>query len=233
MVQSVAPVSSKTLTFEEYLVYEGEPDVLYELFRGHLIPMPAPRSKHARICLFLVYQLQRYFALKNLPFVAVTTVGVRTEEASSRIPDVVVCSQSLWEQICDRPSSSVLDFEETPRLVIEVTSDNWRDDYIRKRAEYDFRDIPEYWIVDANKSRIRICSYPENENTYEHKDLLPGEQMQCVQFADLVLPVDLVLSPPIVEDLIRAEEAKRQQLEERAQRLAQKLQEMGIDPNSV
>jgi Uma2 family endonuclease len=38
----------------------------------------------------------------------------------------------------------VLDFEEKPLLVIEVTSQNWRDDYIRKRAEYNLIDIPEY-----------------------------------------------------------------------------------------
>ena len=29
---------------------------------------------------------------------AVTTTGVRTEENSSRIPDVVVCTPQLWEQ---------------------------------------------------------------------------------------------------------------------------------------
>ncbi len=35
------PSTELKLTFAEYLAYEGEPDVLYELFRGRLMPMPA------------------------------------------------------------------------------------------------------------------------------------------------------------------------------------------------
>ncbi|NER39531.1 MAG: Uma2 family endonuclease [Oscillatoria sp. SIO1A7] len=114
MAQSVAPISSNTLTFEEYLVYEGEPDVLYELFRGHLIPRSVPRGKHASICLFLVYQFQQYFAVKNLPFVAATNIGLRTEEGSSRIPDVIVCTQSVWKQVCDRFCRFFTELEKKP-----------------------------------------------------------------------------------------------------------------------
>jgi Uma2 family endonuclease len=124
MSQSMTPTSANTLTFEEYRFYQGEPDVLYELFRGHLIPMATPTVLHTSICNFLVYQFQRYFATANLSLVATTSTGVRTEEDSSRIPDVVVCSQSLWEQARNRPGVGVLDFDEVPLLVVEVASEN-------------------------------------------------------------------------------------------------------------
>ncbi|MEG4145660.1 Uma2 family endonuclease [Microcoleus sp. Pol12B5] len=235
--------STQKLTFEEYLNYQGESGVCYELYRGNLIEMPTPTAIHIKICEFLVYQFRRFFAAHNLPIVAIVTTAVRTEENSSRIPDVVICTQSLWEQVCAQPGSAVLDFEEKPLLVIEVTSQNWRDDYIRKRAEYDLIDIPEYWIVDPNQPKIRVCSRPENEGSYSHQEFVPGQQVQSVQFAEFILSVNQVLCPPLVEDLIREEQAQLQQLEQqnqqleqqvnaerqRAERLAQRLREMGIE----
>ncbi len=233
MPQSITPTSTKTLTFEEYRFYQGEPDVLYELFRGRLIPMATATGLHTRICNFLVYQCQRYFATANLSLVATTSTGVRTEEDSSRIPDVVVCSQSLWEQVCVRPGSGVLDFNEVPLLVVEVASENWREDYIRKRAEYALIDIPEYWIVDPQKQRVWVLSNPQSEDGYERTEFRRGEEITSVQFPELNLSVQQVLSPPIVENLIREEQVERQQLEQRAERLAAKLREMGIDPDAV
>ena len=218
--------STQQLTFEEYLNYQGESGVCYELYRGHLIEMPTPTALHIKIIEFLVYQFRRFFAAHNLPLVAVVTTAVRTEENSSRVPDVMICTQSLWEQVCAKPGSAVLDFEEKPLLVIEVTSQNWRDDYIRKRAEYDLIDIPEYWIVDANQPKIRVCTRPENEGSYSHQEFLPGQQVQSVQFAEFVLSVNEVLSPPLVEDLIREEQAQRQQLEQQNQQLEQENQQL-------
>ncbi len=246
-------ISTQKLTFEEYLDYQGESGVCYELDRGQIVEIPTPTAIHIKIIQFLVYQFRCFFAAHNLPLVAVVTTAVRTEENSSRVPDVVICTQSLWEQVCAQPGSAVLDFEEKPLLVIEVTSQNWRDDYIRKRAEYDLIDIPEYWIVDANQPKIRVCSRPENEGSYSHQEFLPGQQVQSVQFAEFILSVNQVLCPPLVEDLIREEQAQRQQLEQqnqelgqqnqelgqqvnverqRAERLAQRLREMGVDMDS-
>ena len=246
-------ISTQKLTFQEYLDYQGESGVCYELYRGHIIEMPTPTAIHIKIIEFLVYQFRRFFAAHNLPLVAVVTTAVRTEENSSRVPDVVICTQSLWEQVCAQPGSAVLDFEEKPLLVIEVTSQNWRDDYIRKRAEYDLIDIPEYWIVDANQPKIRVCSRPENEGSYSHQEFLPGQQVQSVQFAEFILSVNQVLCPPLVEDLIREEQGQLQRLEQqnqelgqenqelgqqvnverqRAERLAQRLREMGVDMDS-
>jgi Uma2 family endonuclease len=195
--------------------------------------MATPTGLHVRICNFLVYQFQRYFAAANLSLVATTSTGVRTEEDSSRIPDVVVCTQTLWEQVCARPGAGVLDFDEVPLLVVEVASKNWREDYIRKRAEYALIDIPEYWIVDPQKERVWVLTNPESEDGYDRTEFKRGQNITSVQFPELNLSVEQVLSPPVVEELIREEQAQRQQLEQRTERLAAKLREMGIDPDSV
>jgi Uma2 family endonuclease len=63
-------------------------------------------------------------------------------------PDVIVLDKEelsrepLWQQepiICNG---------NTVKLVVEVISTNWQDDYARKVEEYALLGIPEYWIAD-------------------------------------------------------------------------------------
>jgi hypothetical protein len=76
---------------------------------------------------------------------------------------------------------------------------------------------------------------------------LLGQDFRSVEFRELIMPVEQVLSPPNVEDLIREEQQQREELQrqieeerqraqterQRAERLAQRLREMGIDPDTV
>jgi Uma2 family endonuclease len=218
--------TSQKLTFEEYRFYEDDSGMMYELFRGHLIPMPTPNALHADICKFLVYQFQQLFARENLPLVAyMAAVGVRTEIDSSRIPDVVICPKSLWEQMAKRKGSAIFDFDEKPLLVVEVTSTNWREDYIRKRAEYALVDLPEYWIADASKQRLRVHANPEKEDGYDHLDYTSGQTVRSPQFPSLNLSVDEILAPPLVEDLIKADRDRSQALEQQVEQERQRAEQ--------
>ncbi|GBF81968.1 Uma2 family endonuclease [Aphanothece sacrum] len=241
------PDVPKRLTFEEYRFYQDNTDTRYELHRGRLIPMPTATALHSRICQFLVYCLREYFATTEQNLIVINDVGVRTGIDSSRIPDVVVFPPERWEILCSRKGAGVLDLEETPNLVIEVTSENWRDDYILKRAEYAMISIPEYWIVDPNKKRVRILTEPQLEDGYQTQEFVLGQSIQSKQWGNLQLSVDEMLSPPIVEDLIKAEKAKFRQLQQqvseerqraeterqRADRLAALLREQGINPETI
>ncbi len=238
MSQSIAPVltdqqidDSPTLTFEEYRVYQGEPDVQYELYKGKLIAMPTATVLHIKICEYLVYKLQRYLAAHNLDLVVKTGLGVRTDENKSRIPDVVVCTQSLLEQAAARPGAGILDFDEKPLLVIEVVSGDYREDYVIKRVEYNLADVPEYWIADPkqNKEKLRVLAFPEDDDIYEENDYFPGREIASVVFPNLILAVSEILSPPLVEELIKAEQAQLQ----KAERLAARLRELGVDPDTI
>jgi Uma2 family endonuclease len=175
--------------------------------------------------------LQRYLAEHNLDLVVKTSVGVRTEEATSRVPDVVVCTESLWQQALARPGSGILDFDETPLLVIEVVSQDRRADYITKRGEYQLANVPEYVIVDPteNKQRVRVMAFLEGDDIYTEVNYLPGEEMESVVFPNLRLSVNEILDPPLVEGLIKAEQAQLQ----KAERLAARLRELGVDPDAV
>ena len=238
MSQSIVPAveekqldTSPTLTFEEYRVYQSNDDVKYELYKGKLIPMATASALHTSICEFWVYKLQRYLAEHNLDLVVKTSVGVRTEEATSRIPDVVVCTESLWQQALARRGSGILDFDETPLLVIEVVSQDRRADYITKRGEYQLANVPEYVIVDPteNRQRVRVMAFLEGDDIYTEVNYLPGEEMESVVFPNLRLSVNEILDPPLVEGLIKAEQAQLQ----KAERLGARLRELGVDPDAV
>ncbi|TAF03698.1 MAG: Uma2 family endonuclease [Oscillatoriales cyanobacterium] len=235
MSQSIAPVltdqqvdDSPTLTFEEYRFYKVDDEVKHELHRGELIP--------------------RHLAEKNLDLVVKRNLGVRTEESSSRIPDIVVCTQSLLEQVAARPGGAVLDFDETPLLLIEVVGKDRRADYILKRGEYEQANVPEYCIVDPteNRQRVRVIAVPEGDEVYSHVDYLPGEDIVSVVFPNLRLSVDEILCPPLVERLIKEEQRRLQELKQaamerldfqeerqRVEKLAAKLRELGVDPDTV
>jgi Uma2 family endonuclease len=55
-----------------------------------------------------------------------------------------------------------------PLLVIEVVSpgvDNRRRDYLDKRNQYEWRGIPEYWIVDPQEQCVTVLAMVEGSYT--------------------------------------------------------------------
>jgi Uma2 family endonuclease len=63
-------------------------------------------------------------------------------------PDVIVLDE---DQISQEPlwqREPIITRGSTIKLVVEVISANWQDDYARKVEEYALLGIPEYWIAD-------------------------------------------------------------------------------------
>lgn len=135
--------AKKYYTFEDYLTYYDRTENRYELVNGELIIMPPASGIHALIMTFLFKQLNREIERLNLDWeVMPGSVGVRTAENKSRIPDLVVLNQSQCEEIRLMSSAVV---QSPPQLAIEIVSaGNSEDDYRYKRSEYAIREIPEY-----------------------------------------------------------------------------------------
>jgi Uma2 family endonuclease len=245
------PATKIKLTFDEYINYDDHTENRYELVRGNLLIMPTPSILHTNISRFLLYTLQNYLANLELSFVAINDVGVKTLDDTVRIPDLMICDVNIWENACKRKGAGVLYFDESPSLAIEITSQNWRDDYILKKAEYAMISIPEYWIIDPDKKQIRICFHWE-DGEYKFKDYVMGETIESPFCTELNLTVEEIISPVIVENLIRQEKKVTKELQttleeekqradtekqradtekQRADKLAILLRENGIDPN--
>ncbi|HEY9702506.1 MAG TPA: Uma2 family endonuclease, partial [Allocoleopsis sp.] len=86
--------------------------------------------------------------------------------------------------------------------------ENRSTDYIKKRSEYGLINIAEYWIVDSKKQLVRLLINDEDEKGYTHIDFFKGENVVSQRFPGLIISVDLLLNPPIVQELINEE--KRQ-----------------------
>jgi Uma2 family endonuclease len=138
----------KLLTFEEFIASYGD-NPRYELIDGELRDME-PTGPHEEVSGSIAGKIYGSIFRSNLDWLIPKTCLIKPLAATATAlrPDVIVldkaqlCSELLWQKepiICNGS---------TIKLVAEVVSKNWQDDYARKVEEYAFLNIPEYWIVD-------------------------------------------------------------------------------------
>jgi Uma2 family endonuclease len=141
----------KLVTFNEFIDFlQTQPDnIRYELYDGEIIQVPLPTGDHEEIIAFLVKVLTLECHRHNLNYGIPKTVLVKLEnKKSGYFPDIPLLNldnlinESLWKK-----ESTISNPGSIP-LVIEVVSNNWRDDYHKKLADYEEMGIQEYWIVD-------------------------------------------------------------------------------------
>ena len=141
-------ISPKLLTFEEFIAQYGD-NTRYELIDGQLRDME-PTGPHEAVAGSIAGRIYVEIFNSNLNWLIPKTCLIKppAAEAIALRPDVIVLDKAelskepLWQKepiICNG---------NTIKLVAEVVSTNWQDDYARKVEEYAFLNIPEYWIVD-------------------------------------------------------------------------------------
>jgi len=124
----------------------------YELVRGELLVTPAPRPMHELVTRRLEQALLRYLEKERLPLYL---IGSRSElswgdQDTEVQPDMFVVPLEEfrtmeWDQL------------RHPLLVVEVLSpSSVRHDRFTKRAEYQRRGVPLYWIVDPEHRQVEV-----------------------------------------------------------------------------
>ncbi|MDT9195834.1 MAG: Uma2 family endonuclease [Limnospira sp. PMC 1286.21] len=139
-----------SLTLEEFLDwypdgYEGR----FELHDGEIVKMQ-PTGNHEKVAGFLASKISIYIDSLNLPFFIPRQGLIKAidSDKSAYIPDVMVLDDNALEKEPLWTKRSTITQSVSIKLVIEVVSTNWRDDYLMKLAEYEKLGIGEYWIVD-------------------------------------------------------------------------------------
>jgi len=141
---------TKQVSFDEFIAwYPEESEHHYELHNGVIVEMPKPTGKHSEVAGFTSAELNFEIRRLKLPYFIPKECVVKPHPGESGYePDVIVLdSQAViteprWEK------ESVITLGSTVRLVVEVVSTNWHDDYALKLDDYEAMGIPEYWIVD-------------------------------------------------------------------------------------
>ena len=200
MIQSIV----KSITFEEFLEWYPDGKGRFELRNGVIFEMN-PNGDHEEVTGFLIRKINVDIDRLNLPYVTPSTYFVRPPEKTTGYqPDLIVLDkpalilEPLWKK------SSIISKGSSVKLVVEVVSTNWQDDYLVKVAEYETLGIPEYWIVDyaalggrrfiGNPKQPTISIYQLIDGEYQVSLFLQGDTIISSTFPELNLTVEQVFS---------------------------------------
>ena len=194
---------SKPLTFEEFLEWYPEDGSRYELLEGEIVAM-RPVGQHELIASFIDAELTLEIRRLQLPYFSSRNTLVKPRRpGSADLPDAIVLDREAlgtdpyWEQC------STISVGSSARLVVEVVSTNWQDDYLRKLADYETLGIPEYWMVDylglgatryiGKPKQPTISVYQLVEGEYQVNQFRGAEQVMSPMFPALALTAAQVL----------------------------------------
>lgn len=193
----------KLLTFDTFIEQYGD-NPRYELIDGELRDME-PTGPHEAVAGSLAGRIYVEILRLNLNWLIPKNCLIKPPalDATALCPDAIVLDRNelarepLWQQepiICNGS---------TIKLVVEVISTNWQDDYARKVEEYAILGIPEYWIADfRGLGGIQFIGRPKQPTftvyrlageSYQLKQFRLGERIVSPLFPDLQLQLDDVM----------------------------------------
>ncbi|MBF2006201.1 MAG: Uma2 family endonuclease [Chlorogloeopsis fritschii C42_A2020_084] len=195
----------KQITFDEFIEWLPESsEVRYELHDGVIVEMPKPTGQHSNVTGFLIEEL--VLAIIQIGKRGIWTIPresiVKPASESGYEPDIIVLNQQALSSEHRWENESIIENPASVKLIVEVVSSNWRDDYYKKRADYEEMGIPEYWIVDygalggrafignPKQPTISVCQLVEGE--YQVSQFRQGSRIQSPTFPELNLTADQV-----------------------------------------
>jgi Uma2 family endonuclease len=193
----------KLLTFEEFITQYGD-NPRYELIDGELRDR-SPTGPHEAVSGTIAGKIYVEIFKANLNWLIPKNCLIKppAAEATALRPDVIVLDKGelskepLWQKepiICNG---------NTIKLVAEVVSTNWQDDYARKVEEYAFLGIPEYWIIDfRGLGGLQFIGNPKQptftvcqliNGVYQQQKYRLGDSISSHLFPNLQLKLDDVM----------------------------------------
>ncbi|NEP47729.1 MAG: Uma2 family endonuclease [Moorea sp. SIO3C2] len=150
MIQAQA--EPKLYSFDEFISwYPENSQVRYELHDGVIIEMPKPKGKHSNLTGALIEQLLiiiRQMGKGGIWTIPRESIVKPKRQQSGYEPDIIVLNQEVLGAEPRWESESIIQNPDSVKLIVEVVSTNWRDDYYNKLRDYEEMGIEEYWIVD-------------------------------------------------------------------------------------
>jgi Uma2 family endonuclease len=141
------PKQQKPITFEEFLTQYGEDD-RYELIDGEVFDLE-PTGPHEEVVAFIDRKLNVQIDTLDLPYFLPQCCLINPlGDWTGLRPDLVVLDRELLSSEPLWAREAIITLGKSVKLVVEVVSSNWQNDYARKVEEYALLGIPEYWIAD-------------------------------------------------------------------------------------
>lgn len=202
----IAAVSKTPLSFDEFIDWYPETsETNYELKRGVIVEMPKPKGKHSEITGFGIKKLNYAIDQMQLPYFIPRECIIKISNDTGYEPDIAVVNRV---GLADEPrweSSSILQTPKSVKLIVEVVSTNWRDDYALKLSDYESMGIEEYWIADylgiggrryiGSPKKPTLSVYTLVDGEYEIQQFKRDDIIQSRTFPELQLTVDQFFNP--------------------------------------
>jgi Uma2 family endonuclease len=184
----------KLLSFEEFIADYGDED-RYELIDGELIDME-PTGLHEQVIGFVARKLNVEIDRLDLSYTIPHRCLIRISDDTAFRPDVIVLDttqlvhEPLWRTQPVITSSAAI------KLIAEVVSTNWQNDYARKVEDYALLGVPEYWITDylglggreyigqPKQPTVTVCSLAGefyNKHLFRQEDVLASSTFPELQ----------------------------------------------------
>jgi Uma2 family endonuclease len=201
----VAVIDKTPMSFDEFMEWYPETsENRYELRRGVVIEMPKPRGTHSRLAGDLAFDLGTAIRNRNQPYFIPKECIVKITNDTGYEPDIIVLDATA---IADEPRwerESIITLGQSIKLVVEVVSTNWRDDYLVKLGDYEALGIQEYWIADylgiggrryigsPKQPTLTLCTIVDGE--YVLQQSRGSDCIVSPTFQELQLTVDQVFN---------------------------------------
>jgi len=202
----IAVIDKTPISFDEFIDWYPEgSESCYELRRGMIVEMPKPKGKHSEIAGFVIKTLNNTIDQMQLPYFIPRECIIKIADDTGYEPDVAVVNRPFLANETRWESSSILEQGKSVKLVVEVVSTNWRDDYAVKMVDYESVGIDEYWIVDylgiggrryigsPKQPTFTVCTLVDGE--YELQQFRGHDRIISAAFPELQLTVDQLFNP--------------------------------------
>lgn len=163
-----------TLLEEADSLMERLPGYRVEIIGGVLTVTPPPDGAHARA----LTKLMRPFLMAGLDggeTEVLQAVGLWLPDGPEdfAVPDLALVDADFEEHLVEFNCYEPAVF----RLVLEVTSSNYRNDLRNKVVAYAQAKIPVYVIVDRKHDRVHVLTSPLTSEYDSHEVYAPGQQI--------------------------------------------------------
>ncbi len=169
----------KLYNFDEFISWYPENSAhRYELYDGVIIAMAKPKGKHSTLTGCLIEQLLiiiRQVGKGGIWTIPRESIVKPPRQNSGYEPDIIVLNQEVIGAESRWESESIIQNSDSVKLIIEVVSTNWRDDYYNKFRDYEEMGIKEYWIIDYAALGPRKLIGNPKQPTFFVCNLVDGE----------------------------------------------------------
>ncbi|MFH9041499.1 Uma2 family endonuclease [Streptomyces sp. NPDC017966] len=193
------PHDERPLIAEANRVMDRLPGYRVEIIGGQILVTPPPDVPHSRA----LTKLMRPFITAGLDDGETEVhqgigLWLPTDTEDYAIPDLAIVDADVDDHLVENNSYDPVCF----RLVLEVTSRNWKNDLKTKVAAYAEAKVPVYVVVDRKHQRLHVLTDPVGDEYATHRFHSPGQLVTLPDSIGAKVTLD-------VAEILEAGRAKR------------------------